>query len=181
MTSPKKTIVLGITASIAAYRACDLINGLKKKHYDVICILTGDAEHFITPLTIETLSGNKVYRDMFRLPEKREVAHIALGKKPDAIVICPATANAIAKLAAGMCDDLLSATVISSESPVIICPAMNDNMYRHKVTQRNIRALKEIGYKFVDPICGHLACGYVGVGHLADTADIIKTIIQITK
>ena len=177
----KKTILLGITGSIAAYKTCDLIGALKKKGHDVICALTKEAEEFITPLTLETLSGNKVYKNMFELPEKRDILHISLAQKADLIVICPATANIIGKLAAGICDDLLTCTAISSKAQVIITPAMNDNMYKHKITQKNIRELKSIGYKFIDPIRGHLACGYVGVGHLADLAEIVKAIEKTTK
>jgi len=177
----RKKIILGITGSIAAYKACDLINGLKKKGYDVICVMTSEAEEFITPLTLETLSGNKAHKDMFKLPETREVAHVSLAQKADAIVIAPASANIIAKLASGICDDLLTTTVISSRAPILIAPAMNDNMYKHKLTQKNIRTLQEVGYKFVDPIRGHLACGYVGVGHLAGIQEIIKRIDKILK
>jgi len=181
MIAKAKNIVLGITGSIAAYKACDLITALSKKGYNVICITTPEAEEFITPLTLETLSGNKAYRDMFCLPEKREAAHISLAQKADLIVLCPATANIIAKLASGICDDLLTTTVISSRAPILIAPAMNDNMYKHKLTQKNIRTLQEAGYKFVDPIRGHLACGYVGVGHLAGIQEIIKRIDKILK
>ena len=118
---------------------------------------------------------------MFALPDKREALHVSLGRRADIIVIAPATANIIAKLASGMCDDLLTSTVVSSTAPVLIAPAMNDNMYRHKITQKNIQELKKIGYKFVDPTVGHLACGYTGIGHLADLTEIIKRIEKISK
>jgi len=177
----KKNIVIGITASIAAYKACDLINHLRKKGHNIICIMTREAEEFITRLTLETLSGNKVYGDMFKLPDRRDIAHVSLAEKADLIVICPATANIIGKIASGLCDDLLTATVISSTSPVLIAPAMNDKMYKNKITQRNIETLKKAGYKFIDPVRGHLACGYVGVGHLADLTGILKRIEKILK
>ncbi|NQU95680.1 MAG: hypothetical protein HQ549_05600 [Candidatus Omnitrophica bacterium] len=177
----QKTIIVGIAGSIAAYKACDLVSRLKKKGHNIICVMTRAAEEFITPLTLETLSENKTYRDMFKLPEKRNAVHVSLAKKADLIVISPATANIIGRLASGICDDLLTSTVISSESPILIAPAMNDNMYKHKITQRNIGELKKIGYKFVDPIRGHLACGYVGIGHLADLGQIIKEIDKILK
>jgi len=176
-----KTIVLGITGSIAAYKACDLINHLKKKGHDVICLTTKEAGEFITPLTLETLSGNTVYKDMFKLPEKRDAIHISLAKKADLITIYPATANIIAKLASGICDDLLTSVVISSKKPILIAPAMNSNMYKHKITQRNIQELKKIGYKFIDPTVGHLACGDTGIGHIADIKDISKRIEKILK
>jgi len=181
MTAKVKNIILGITGSIAAYKACDLITALSKKGYNVICITTREAEEFITPLTLETLSGNKVYRDMFRLPEKREVVHVSLAQKADLIVICPATANIIAKLASGMCDDLLTSTVISSEAPVLIAPAMNDKMYKNSITQRNLRELKKAGHAFIGPVQGRLACGYAGLGHLADIDRIIKNVEKILK
>lgn len=177
----KKTIVLGITASIAAYKACDLVSALKKKGYDVICIMTSHAKHFVTSLTLETLSGNKVYDDMFTLPEKRETVHISLAELADLVVIFPATANIIGKLASGISDDLLTCTVISTKSPVLIAPAMNTNMYKHKITEKNINELKKIGYKFIGPEKGHLACGCVGVGHIKDTRETVERIEKILK
>jgi len=176
-----KNIVIGITGSIAAYKVCDLINHLKKKRHNVICIMTREAEEFVTRLTLEALSGNKVYKDMFKLPDSRDIAHVSLADKADLIVICPATANIIGKLASGICDDLLTATVISSTSPVLIAPAMNDKMYRNKITRGNIETLKKAGYKFIDPVRGHLACGYVGMGHLADLTGILKRIEKTLK
>lgn len=181
MTKKQKTVVLGITGGIAAYKACDLINHLKKQGRDVICITTKEAGNFITPLTLETLSGNKVYNDMFELPDKREIVHVSLAQKADIIVICPATANIIGKLASGISDDLLTCTVISSGGPVLIAPAMNDKMYKNRITRRNIEELKKSGYKFIDPIHGRLACGYSGIGHLAGTGAIAKRIEKILK
>jgi phosphopantothenoylcysteine decarboxylase / phosphopantothenate---cysteine ligase len=177
----KKNIILGVTASIAAYKACDLITRLSKKDYDVTCIMTEDAERFVGALTLETLSGNKVYRDMFELPEKREVIHVSLAQKADLIVICPATANIIGKIASGISDDLLTCTVTSSTADVLIAPAMNENMYKNKITEHNIRELKKLGYEFIDPIRGRLACGSQGLGHIADTDDIIKRIEKKLK
>lgn len=174
-------IIIGVTGSIAAYRVCGIISALKKKGYGVTCVMTEESEEFITPLTLETLSENKVYKDMFQLPDKREVAHVSLAEKGDLILISPATANIIGKLAAGICDDLLTCTVISSASPVVIVPAMNDRMYRHKIVQKNIRELKTLGYKFIGPVRGHLACGSRGIGHIAETDHIIKTIEKILK
>jgi len=176
-----REIVLGITGSIAAYKACDLISRLRKEGHNVTCIVTAEAEEFITKLTLETLSGNRVYTDMFRLPEKRETIHVSLARRADLIVICPATANVIGKLASGISDDLLTCTAVSTTTPLLIVPAMNDNMFNNKITQRNIRELKGAGYRFVDPVRGHLACGYVGVGHLAGIDEILKAINNILK
>ena len=174
-----KNIIIGITGSIAAYKACDLMSQLKKNGHSVTVVMTREAEEFITPLTLETLSGNKAHRDMFRLPDKREIAHVSLARQADIIVVCPATANIIGKLAGGICDDLLTCTITSSTSPVLVVPAMNDNMYRHETTQKNIRELKKIGYKFVGPIHGKLACGSVGIGHIAGTKEIATKINKI--
>lgn len=176
-----KNILLGVTGSIAAYKACEIIKGLKQKGHRVTCVMTRDAEEFITPLTLETLSGNKVHRKMFELPEKREIAHISLADKADLILIAPATANIIAKIASGICDDLLTATVISSKKNVLIAPAMNTNMYKHKITQKNIRDLEKLGFKFVGPACGKLACGTEGVGRLAKTDLIVTEAAKLLK
>ncbi len=172
----KKSIILGITGSIAAYKACDLVGLLRKKGHDVTCVLTRSGLEFVTRLTLETLSQNKAHNDMFALPEKRDVIHVSLAQKADLIIICPATADIIGKLASGICDDLLTSVVISARCPVIIAPAMNDNMYNHKITRKNIAELKKIGYKFIGPAAGRLACGYTGVGHLADLSVIVKAI-----
>jgi len=177
----KRHILLGVTASIAAYKSCEVISGLKKKGHEVTCILTADAERFITRLTLETLTKNKVYKDMFELPEKREAAHVSLADKADLIAIVPATANIIAKAASGLCDDLLACTVISSKKPVLMAPAMNENMYGHAVTQKNIRELQKLGYHFIGPVRGGLACGSVGVGHIAPVEAIVKRIEKILK
>jgi len=139
----KKNVILGITGSISAYKACELIRELKKAHCETTCILTKEAAKFITALTVETLSGNKSYCDMFVLPEKREAIHISLADKADIIVICPATANIIAKIAGGICDDLLTSTIVASSKPVFVAPAMNEKMYKNKITQRNIKELKK--------------------------------------
>jgi len=169
-----KNIILGLTGSIAAYKACELINLFRKDGFCVTCLLTKEAKEFITSLTLETLSGNKVVEDMFALPENRTPLHTSLAEKADIIVICPATANIIGKLASGICDDILSCTVFSAKAPVLIAPAMNDCMYNHKIVQKNISILKELGYKFAGPIKGRLACGHTAIGHLADTATIFK-------
>lgn len=177
----QKHIILGITGSIAAYKACDLIGLLKKSGCDVTCLLTKEAGEFITPLTLETLSGNKVISDMFALPENRTPLHTSLADKANLVVICPATANIIGKLASGICDDILCCTIFATKAPVLIAPAMNDNMYKHKIVQKNIAILKEIGYKFIGPVKGHLACGYDAIGHLADIAAVFKESKKLIK
>ncbi|NQT21827.1 MAG: hypothetical protein HQ579_00130 [Candidatus Omnitrophica bacterium] len=176
-----KHIVLGITGSIAAYKACELISLFRKANFSVSCVLTKEAAEFITPLTLEVLSGNKVLEDMFSLPDNRTPAHISLADTADLVVICPATANIIGKLASGVCDDFLCCTVISTKAPVLIAPAMNNNMFKHKIVQKNIATLKEIDYRFIGPVKGHLACGYEAIGHLAEISDIFKESKKLIK
>ena len=174
-----KTVVLGITGSIAAYKAGDIVSGLIKLGCDVHVIMTGAAAKFITPLTFQTLSRNKVYVDMFEEIAYNDVRHISLAQRADCFVIAPATANIIGKLCAGIADDMLSAVVMAvnaEETPVIICPAMNTAMYENKITQDNITKLRNYGYRFVDPKESRLACGDVGKGALADAAVIISEI-----
>lgn len=172
----RKKILLGVTASIAAYKSCDIISSLRKLGYEVKVAMSPDAKHFITPLTLQTLSSNEIVLDMFEPPAKWDVCHISLAEWADLILIAPASADMIAKLACGSAGCILSATVLSSKAKVLIAPAMNDKMYKHKAVQDNIAKLKKFGYKFVGPKRGHLACGYEGMGHIADVADIIKAV-----
>ncbi|MCM8761081.1 MAG: hypothetical protein NC938_06930 [Candidatus Omnitrophica bacterium] len=181
MTQPSKTVLLGITGSIAAYRACDIASALKKSSLDVQVVMTKEALEFITPLTLQTISQNKVVSDMFALPEKWEVIHTSLADRADIVLIAPATANIIGKLASGVCDDILSSVVFATTAPVVIAPAMNEKMYKHPVTQRNIDTLKKIGYHFIGPIKGRLACGHEDIGHIADTAEIVKEVKRLLK
>ncbi len=175
----QKEIILGITGSIAAYKAAEVISLLKKNKYSVTAIMTGEAEKFITPLTIQTVSGNKVYQNMFALPEKWDLVHTSLADKADLILIAPATANIIGKLASGICDDLLTCTVFASRAKVLIAPAMNSKMYEHKIVQENIQKLKRLGYKFINPIRGKLACGAEGIGCLAKVEDIVLEVKRL--
>ncbi|MCL2703807.1 MAG: bifunctional phosphopantothenoylcysteine decarboxylase/phosphopantothenate--cysteine ligase CoaBC [Defluviitaleaceae bacterium] len=173
----KKTVVLGVTGSIAAYKAADIISHLTKKGCDVNVIMTKAAAKFITPLTFQTLTKNKVYVDMFEEIAYGDVRHISLAQRADCFVIAPATANIIGKIASGIADDMLSTVVMAVQNkPVIICPAMNTAMYENAVTQRNINKLREYGYQFVEPKESLLACGDVGKGALADISDIIASI-----
>ena len=175
MTSKKpKTILLGVTGSIASYKACELIRLFQKKGYTVKCIMSRDAKWFITPLTLETLSTHKVIDDMFKLPEKRDVVHISLAEEADVLVVAPATADVISKVAGGICDDILTCTICATEKPVVFAPAMNDKMYTNPIIQDKINYLKEKGYSFVGPEKGNLACGREGQGHLASLETIVK-------
>jgi phosphopantothenoylcysteine decarboxylase/phosphopantothenate--cysteine ligase len=181
MSSARKTVIVGVTASIAAYKACEIVNLLRKDSFDVRVILTKDALEFVTPLTLQTLSGNKVLTDMFEPSETLAPVHTSLADNASLILIAPATANVIGKLANGICDDLLTCVTFASKAPVLIAPAMNENMYNHRVVMANIAKLEKIGYSFVGPIKGHLACGHDAIGHIAPVSEIIKEVKKIIK
>ncbi len=177
-----KNIVLGVTGSIAAYKAAELIRRLQDEHYDVSVIMTQEAEKFISLLTLETLSGHSVACDMFGGASGAwEIKHVSLAEKADLLLIAPATAHILAKLAHGLADDLISSTALASLAPKLIAPAMNTHMYAHPATQENIEKLKNFGYSFVGPSDGKLACGTVGPGHLADISTIVEAVKQILK
>ncbi len=173
-----KIVVVGVCGGIAAYKSADLISKLKKLNAEVHVIMTASAEEFIKPLTFQSLSQNYVTRDMFGEPKTWDIEHISLAKKADIIVVIPATANIIGKVANGIADDSLTSTIMAAKCPVIFAPAMNTNMYSNPIVQKNIGVLKSYNYKFVDPQCGRLACGDVGTGKLADTDDILDYIID---
>lgn len=174
---PGKNILLGVTGSIASFKACELIGLFRKEGWSVRCVMSRDATRFITPLTFETLTGKKVADDMFRSPEARIPGHISLADEADVVIIAPATADIIARIAAGICDDILTCTVCATDKPVLFAPAMNDKMFNNPVIQDKIRYLQEKGYNFADPVFGHLACGREGMGHLAP----LETIVEETR
>ena len=176
MAAKVKNIVLGVTASIAIYKACDIIRRLRDEGCSVTVIQTPESEELIRPVVFESLAGNKVYRGLFTGPQAWNIEHISLATKADLILIAPATANIIAKIACGICDDLLTCVICASKAPVLIAPAMNENMYNNKITQANIGKLKSLGYKFIGPRKGKLACGSTGVGCLAEVDTIIKEV-----
>jgi len=176
-----KKIILGVTGSIAAFKAADIASQLSQQGCDVNVIMTEEAEHFITPLTMQMLSSNKVYRGMFEVADAWAVEHVSLADSADLILIAPATANVIAKLASGLCDDLLTCTVLASRAPVLLAPAMNDAMYQHKVTQANIERLKKLGYYFIGPVKGRLACGKVGLGRMSGVEDIVSASLRLVR
>ena len=176
-----KSVILGVTGSIAAYKACEIISLLKKEAIDVRVILTKEAAAFVTPLTFQTISQNKAITDMFECPEDWNPRHVSIADKAGLVLIAPATANIIAKLAAGICDDMLTCTIFATKAPILIAPAMNDKMYKHPVTQDNIKRLKRIGYRFIGPIKGRLACGCEEIGHIADIRDIVGEAKRLLK
>lgn len=169
-----KNVVLGVTASIAIYKACDILRRLREGGFLVTVIMTKEAEELIKPIVFQSLSGNKVYRGLFDVPETWEIEHISLAKIADLVLIAPATANVIAKISGGICDDLLTCVVSATKAQVLIAPAMNENMFKNPITQENIRKLKSLGYKFVEPRKGKLACGKTGVGCLAEVEEVVK-------
>lgn len=172
-------MVLGVTGSIAAYKAAEIISRLKKEKADVKVVMTKGATEFITPLTLQTLSQNPVAVEAFALPERWEVEHISLADQGDLFLLAPATANVIGKIASGIADDLLTATVMATKAPVVIAPAMNVKMYENPITQANIEKLLSLGYKLVEPGYGPLACGYEGKGRLADIDSIIAGVKEV--
>lgn len=176
-----KKIVVGVTGGIAAYKAISLVNVLTKEGADVQVIMTKHATAFITPLTFQTLSKNKVVVDMFEEENSDYVGHIHFGQDVDLIVVAPATANIIGKTANGIADDMLSSTIIAATAPILFAPAMNEYMYKNKIVQNNISKLKDYGYNFIEPQTGHLACGTEGVGKLADTKTIVNAIDNTLK
>lgn len=172
-----KNILLGITGSIAAYKAADVANILTKNGYSVHVIMTKSATEFITPLTLQTLTKNKVYTNQFEAYVPSEVEHISLAKKADLFLVAPATADFLAKAVAGIADDMLTTVLLAVRNiPILIAPAMNTAMYENPITQRNIKTLSELGFQFIEPRKARLACGDLGKGALADTDVIIEAV-----
>lgn len=176
-----KNILIGVTGGIACYKVCDIVNYLTREGASVDVIMTQNATEFITPLTLETLSKHKVTVDMFEGKERVEVEHISLARKADLILVAPATANIIGKVANGIADDMLSTTIMACPNKAIFAPAMNNEMYKNKIVQDNIKKLKKYGYKFIDPTIGNLACGYKAVGKLANKVTIINYLKEILE
>lgn len=169
MELKNKCVVIGVTGGIAAYKTLDIVSNLKKKNIDIHVIMTKSATEFVTPLSFQSLSQNQVTIDMFEEPRAWEIQHISLAKKADIMLVAPATANIIGKVANGIADDILSTTIMATKAPVVFAPAMNTHMYENPIVQGNIEKLKSYGYMFIEPASGRLACGDVGKGKLADT------------
>ncbi len=171
-----KEIVLGVTGGIAAYKAAESVRLLAKKEANVHVAMTRSAQEFVTPLTFQTLSGNPVVTDVFALVEDERIGHIALADLAELIVILPATANIIGKIANGIADDFLSTMVMASKAPVLFVPSMNVNMWENKALQKNVQTLLERGYYFVEPGEGELACHWYGKGRLAELDEVVERI-----
>ncbi len=173
-----KVVVIGVCGGIAAYKAVDLVSKLKKLGAEVHVIMTKSACEFLRPLTFQSLSQNHVIQDMFQEPKTWDIEHISLAKKADLFAVVPATANIIGKVANGIADDMLSTTIMATKSPVLFVPAMNTNMYENSIVQRNIRTLQSVGYSFIEPQSGRLACGDVGKGKMVEVFEIVDKIIH---
>lgn len=173
-----KTVVLGVTGSIAAYKAAFLASLLKKQSCDVQVIMTRNACEFINPITFESLTGNKCLVDTFDRNFEFKIEHVALAKRADLVVVAPASANVIAKMAAGIADDMLTTTVLACKCKKIIAPAMNTRMYENPIVQNNLRILESYGFEFAAPDTGRLACGDVGAGKMQDPTVIMEAILK---
>ncbi|GIO26099.1 bifunctional phosphopantothenoylcysteine decarboxylase/phosphopantothenate--cysteine ligase CoaBC [Ornithinibacillus bavariensis] len=171
-----KNILLGVTGGIAAYKACALTSKLQQQGANVKVIMTDNATKFVSPLTFQALSRNPVYTDTFDEKDPEKIAHIDLADWADIIILAPATANIIGKLATGIADDMISTTVLATKAPIYIAPAMNVNMYNHPSVIKNMKTLTEYGYHFIEPGSGYLACGWVGKGRLEEPETIIQVI-----
>ena len=173
-----KTVVIGVTGSIAAYKMADVASTLVKMNADVHVLMTENACNFINPITFETLTSNKCIVDTFDRNFEFDVKHISLARKADIFIVAPASANIIGKIANGIADDMLSTTIMAADCKRIIAPAMNTHMYSNPIVQKNIATLKSLGYEFVSPSSGRLACGDIGEGKLADVNTIVDYIVR---
>ncbi|MCA9393527.1 MAG: phosphopantothenoylcysteine decarboxylase [Candidatus Omnitrophica bacterium] len=176
MSQPKR-IILGVTGSIAAYRSADIVRGFLEKGLRVSVVMTRAAEQFITPLTMSSLSGEQCYTSMFDAGDG-SMPHIELARSADALLIAPATADVIGKLANGLADDLLTCIALCTKAPVFIAPAMNTEMYRHPIVQQNCEKLRSLNVTFIDSVEGGLACGTYGYGHIAEKETIVETVAK---
>jgi phosphopantothenoylcysteine decarboxylase/phosphopantothenate--cysteine ligase len=174
-------IVLGVAGGIACYKAVELVRLLVREGFLVQVIMTREAMNFVAPLTFQTLSGRPVATEIFSLTEESEIGHINLADQAEVFVIAPATANIIGKIAGGMADDLLTTVVMATQAPVLIAPSMNVHMLDNPIFQENVRKLKRIGYTFIEPAEGYLACGYEGKGRLPEPADVVEEIHSLLK
>lgn len=169
-----REVVLGVTGGIAAYKACEIVREIRKEGGNVRVVMTASAAQFITPLTLQTLSGNPVVTELFNLISESEIGHISLAQRADLVLVAPATANIIGKLRNGIADDMLSTVLMATDAPVLLAPAMNSQMYASPAVRENIETLRARGVRFVDPGEGELACGTVGPGRLSDPARIVE-------
>ena len=180
MTLEGKTVLLGVTGSIAAYKIAYLASALKKRHADVHVLMTENATNFINPITFETLTGNKCLVDTFDRNFQFQVEHVSIAKKADVVMIAPASANVIGKLAHGIADDMLTTTIMACKCKKFISPAMNTNMFENPVVQDNLKILEHYGYEVIAPVCGYLACGDTGTGKMPEPETLLAYIERET-
>ncbi len=184
LTLASREIIVAVCGGIAAYKVADVVSKLVQLGAGVTVCMTAEAQKFITPLTFEALSARRVHTDTFDLVESADPQHIALTERADLMLVAPATNNIIAKVAHGLCDDLVSLMVCAAACPVVFAPAMNNRMWEHPVTQENIAKLTKIGYRFIGPESGWLACRNVGAGRLSEPGKIVdevtKTLLEST-
>ncbi|MGH7770304.1 MAG: bifunctional phosphopantothenoylcysteine decarboxylase/phosphopantothenate--cysteine ligase CoaBC [Candidatus Binatia bacterium] len=178
---PAPKIVLGVAGGIACYKAVELVRLLVGEGFSVQVVMTREAMNFVAPLTFQTLSGRPVATEIFSLTEESEIGHINLADQAEVFVVAPATANIIGKIAGGIADDLLTTVVMATQAPVLIAPSMNVHMLENPIFQENVRKLKRVGYYFMEPAEGYLACGYEGKGRLPEPADIVEEIRGLLK
>jgi len=177
-----KYVIIGVTGSVACYKTLDVIRGLRRLGISTEVVLTKEAEEFIRPILFQAISGNKVITsDLFKLPEEWNAQHISLAEKADLILVAPATANIIGKVANGICDDMLTCTICATKAGLLFAPAMNEGMYKNKIVQENIQKLKRVGYHFTGPLKGKLTCGCEGIGHIQDVKVIVEEAKRLLK
>jgi phosphopantothenoylcysteine decarboxylase/phosphopantothenate--cysteine ligase len=181
MSLKDKTIILGIGGGIAAYKCCELARLMVKADADVQCVLTEAGAKFVTPLTLQTLTQNPVHTGMFDLIQEKEIGHISLAEKANLVLVAPATADLIAKVSHGICDELITTVICATKTPVVFAPSMNSNMWENAITQENVERLRKHGYNFVEPAEGELACGYEGKGRLPEPHAILEYITPLIK
>jgi len=174
-----KKILLGITGSIAAFKAAGLTSQLVRAGAQVKVVMTEAATRFVTPLTFQTLSGKPVYQDMFAEINEPDIEHIELAEWPDIVLVCPATADIISRSASGLAGDLLSAIILTTRKPVVFVPAMNAGMWENRILQKNVAVLKELGHCFIGPDKGRLACGDEGSGRMVSVEEVVKQVQEM--
>lgn len=179
MSLTGRTIVVGMSGGIACYKACDVVRLLARAGATVRVVMTANAREFVTPLTLQTLSGHPVATETFDLTQESEIGHIRLADTADVVLVVPATANVLAKMAHGIANDLLTTVVLATRAPVLVAPAMNVNMWQHAATATNVKTLSARGVRFVGPASGSLACGWEGEGRLSEPADVVAAVERL--
>ena len=178
MTS-SKCVLLGVTGSVAAYKAVGLASSLTAAGIEVIALMTPEAQRFVAPLSFQSVTHQEVFVDLWERSRRFDPLHVGLAERADVVAVVPATAHIIGKLACGLMDDVITCTVFATRAPVLVAPAMNDRMYNHPVVQANVKKLVQLGYRMVGPATGRLASGKVGIGRLADQEEIERAITEL--